>query len=161
MSEPRQSVEFRPNVGWQNSATWAVLLLLSYVVLACLPVVLALLARPGSDAPLLEELGLGAGLLGFSLLTLQTVLAGRFHWLDRPFGLDVVMRFHKAMAILAGVLLLAHPLLLSLGKGNWNLLAFDTPWRVWLGKIALLLLVLGVAYALLVRIWRLEYQMWR
>lgn len=152
---------FQPDLGWQASGAWGMCLIAGYLVLACLPVVLALLVRPGSDDPLLEELGLGAALLGFSLLALQPVLAGRFHWLDRPFGLDVVMRFHKAMAILAGALLLSHPVLLSLGEGNWRLFAFDTPWQVWLGKAALILLVLGVGYALLVRAWRLEYQTWR
>ena len=152
---------FQPALGWQTSATWGACLAIGYILLACLPVGLALLARPGSDEPVLTELGLGAALLGFSLLALQPVLAGRFHWLDRPFGLDIVMRFHKAMAILAGALLLAHPILLSLGAGNWRLLAFDTPWQVWLGKAALILLVLGVGYALAVRVWRLEYQTWR
>jgi len=146
---------------WRYSSAWGSLLVLGYLALACLPVALALLVRPGSDEPLLEELGMGAGLLGFAILALQSVLAGRFHWLDRPFGLDMVMRFHKAMAILAGVLLLAHPVLLSLGEGHWRLFTLDTPWRIWLGKSALLLLVLGVAYAMLVGVWRLEYQRWR
>ncbi|MFW6145911.1 MAG: ferric reductase-like transmembrane domain-containing protein [Planctomycetota bacterium] len=152
---------FQPALGRQASVTWGASLVAGYLVLACLPVALALAARPTSAEPLWTELGLGAALLGFSLLALQPILAGRFHWLDRPFGLDTVMRFHKAMAILAAVLLLAHPVLLSLGAGHWQLLAFDTPWQVWLGKAALIVLVLGIGYALLVHVRRLEYQTWR
>ena len=152
---------FKPRLGWQDSRAWGLILILGYVVLAGLPVVLARIARLGSDQPFLAELGLGAALLGFSLLTLQVCLAGRFKTVDRPFGLDRVMRFHKAMAIVAGVLLLSHPLLLSAGLGQWRLFSLSTSWQVYLGKVALLLLMLGIVYALLVRTWRLEYQTWR
>jgi len=38
-------------------------------------------------------------------VVLQVVLAGRFRRLDAPFGLDRLMQFHKAMAVLAGFLL--------------------------------------------------------
>jgi len=161
VTRDKPRIAFTPQIGWQNAPAWGILLISAYLLLACLPVLLAWIAQPSPGNPFLKELGLGAVLLGFSLLTLQVVLAGRFHWLDRPFGLDVVMQFHKAMAILAGVLLLSHPVLLSLAAGGGHLSSLHTPWQVWLGEIALAVLVLGVGYALLVQVWRLEYQTWR
>lgn len=161
-AEPADRREtFRADLDWRSSGAWAVCLLLGYLVLACLPVVLALAARPGSDEPLLEELGMGAALLGFAMLALQPLLAGRFHWADRPVGHDALVRFHQGAAVLAAILLTAHPLLLSAGEGNWRLLTFDTSWQVWLGKTALLLLLLGAAYAVLAHATRLQYQTWR
>jgi len=160
-SENAERSPFQAVLGWQTSVAWGVWLVAVYLVLACVPVFLALLARPDSEQSFLTELGRGAALLGFSLLALQPVLASRFHWLDRPFGLDIVVHFHKAMAILASVLLLSHPSFLALGAGNMKLFTFATSWQVWLGKIALFLLIFGVGYALAVRVWRLEYQSWR
>lgn len=152
-------LSFKPVRGWQTSRAWGICLVVTYLVAVCLPVVLALLSGGFGMMPM-REVGLVAGLLGFSLLAMQPVLAGRFHWLDRPFGLDMVMRFHTAMAILAVVLLLVHPVLLTLTAGP---VAGGTPWPVWVGIIAVLLLLAGGVYALLARLrFRvLEYQTWR
>lgn len=146
---------------WQTSTVWAVCLIAVYAILACTPLVVALIVRTRSGGAFLSELGLGAALLGFSILCLQVILAGRFHWADRPFGLDMVMKFHVAMAMLAGLLLLCHPILLALGLKSWYLLGFDTSWQVWLGKTAFFLLLLGIGYAVLVHANKLQYQTWR
>ncbi len=152
---------FEPVMPWTAGPAWGAALVAVYLVLACLPAGLALAVRPGSNEPAATEFGLAAGLVGFALLALQPVLAGRLRVLDAPFGLDMVMRFHEAMAVLAAVLLCAHPVLLMVGAGNAHLLAFDTPWPVWLGKAGAILLVFGVGYAVLVRLSPLEYQTWR
>ncbi len=152
---------FQPKVGWQEGTAWGICLGAGYILLAGIPVAFALVAKQGAYGPVLVELGLAAALLGFALLCLQIVLASRFHWLDRPFGLDRVLWVHKGVALVAAALFVSHPLLLSLGVGNWHLLALDTPWQVWLGKVALAALVFGVGYALAVRLWRLQYQTWR
>jgi len=135
--------------------------LVAYLLLAALPVTLALVLKPSSDDPFLEELGKGAAMLGFALLALQVALGARLRLLDAPFGLDVVMQFHKGMAILAGLLLLSHPVLLSLGEGDWHLFRFDTPWQVNLGKIGLLLLAVLILFALLFKKLGVGYQIWR
>ena len=135
--------------------------MLCYVVLAGMPVVLALAFNPGSDRSLLEEAGKGAGLVGFALLALQVALTARLKPVDRPFGLDAVMHFHKGMAILAGVLLLLHPVLLAAGGGKWGLFSLGTSWRVNLGKIALVLLLSVISFALVFRKLGIRYEIWR
>jgi len=58
-------------------------------------------------------------------------------------------------------LLLSHPLLLAWGRQSWLLLSFDTPWQVNLGKATLLLLFLGVLFALLFLKLGVDYNLWR
>ncbi|MDA3923079.1 MAG: hypothetical protein PF904_00075, partial [Kiritimatiellae bacterium] len=127
---------------WRDSKVWAILLLLAYALLAVLPLALAYWLNPVSGQPLLQEIGKGAGLLGFSLLVLQFVLSARIQWIDQPFGLDAVMCFHKGMGIFAGALILMHPLLLALGDRSWSLFGLNTSWPITVGKAGLLLLVL-------------------
>lgn len=116
------------------------ILLYVFAVLAGLAVVTFL--RPDPNRGFLYALGLGAGLVGFAVLAMQAVLAARFHWIERPFGLDQMFRFHRAMALFAVVLLLVHPVLLAWGSGNWRLLwGLALPWNIWVGKLALLALV--------------------
>lgn len=146
---------------WRDSVAFGRVLLLLYAGLAMLPPVLMYIVGSPSEDPLFVQIGKGAALLGFSLLVLQSVLSARLHWIDRPFGLDRVMRFHKGMAILAGVLILLHPVMLSLGYGGWSLFAPDSSWPINLGKAGLVLLVLAILVALGFRLLRIDYNVWR
>ena len=132
-----------------------------YVIMAALPVILAYALNPDGSSNFLMELGKGAGLLGFALLALQVALSARLKPVDGPFGLDAVMQFHKGMAIFAGILLLAHPLLLAAGGFGWSLFSLATSWQVTLGKVALGLLVLTVGFALAFKKLGIEFQTWR
>lgn len=132
-------------------------LLSGYVILSALPVILALVFHPHSKDGFLHNLGLGAGLTGFALLTLQAVLSSRIRLLSDPFGLDVVMQFHKGMALVAAVLLMTHPVLFALGSGSPRIFGLATSWRVNLGKAALLTLLLVVGLALFHKRFRVDY----
>ncbi len=150
-----------PRARWQDGTTWGLSLIAGYLLLATLPVVLAFALRPSSQEPVLEELGKACGLMGFALLTLQVVLAARFRVIQRPFGLDVVMQFHKAMGIMAGILLLCHPSFMVLAEGNFWLFSFETPWQINLGKIAVIILMVSIVFAIAFRKLRVNYQIWR
>ena len=138
-------------------AAAALPLLAGYLLLATLPLPIALAFRARAGDPLPYEVARAVALLAFGLLALEVVLAGRFKFADRAFGLDAVMRFHRSMGVLASSLLLAHPALLLLsthGHMTWE-------WRVTLGAAALLLLVIGMLATLAFRILRIDYNRWR
>jgi predicted ferric reductase len=120
------------------------LLVILYIALACTPAMLAALIGPqGND--FLYELGKSAALTGLTILFLQIVLSARWKWTTRPFGLDIVLRYHRNMAVFAGFLLVVHPLLLAAGGYGWGmLLTLDVPWFIWVGKIALAILLLNL-----------------
>ena len=138
-----------------------VLLIAAYVLLALLPVLLALAQAPRTGSSFLWELGKAAGLTGFALLALQVALAARLRFIERPFGLDVVMQFHKRMAILAGGLLVAHPVLFAVATGSTALFSPKAGLWVNLGQAALAAAVLATLFALLVKRLPVDYQMWR
>lgn len=146
---------------WWDAPAWGAALLTLYVLLAALPLVLVYWLSPVTQGELFGELGKGAALLGFSLLVLQFVLSARLPWLDAPFGLDAVMQFHKGMGMLAGALLLLHPVMLAIGHGNWALFGPDNTWQINVGKAALLLLVLTILLALAFHKLHLDYNQWR
>ncbi len=136
---------------------------LAYIVIVLAPAVVSCLTAPyvSERSPALH-LGLISSLIAFPILALQPVLSARLQWLDRLFGLDRVYRFHKAMAIAGGVLVLLHPLMLALDFGDFSLLTgFDWPWPILLGKLGMMVLVVLVLSSLLYAIIRLSYERWR
>jgi hypothetical protein len=79
------------------------------------------------------------------------VLSARLPWLEAPFGLDVVFRFHRTMGVVAMGLLCIHPLLVAWGE-SWKLLTrWRAHWPLWAGRLALLLILAHVAGAVFSR----------
>ncbi|MBD3374851.1 hypothetical protein GF406_07455, partial [candidate division KSB1 bacterium] len=119
-----------------------IFLIIVYVLIVLLPVLLALLTGPSGDVFLINA-AKNLALMAFAILILQAVLAARFKWLSRPFGFDIVIRYHRNISIFAGIILLLHPILIIIGSGDWSLL-WSGGIFIWLGKIALVLVIINV-----------------
>ncbi len=132
-----------------------------YGILVLLPLVIAIIARPYTDKTFLYEIGRGAALMAFMILMLQPLLAGRFKWIERSFGLDIVIRFHRNAAIIAAGLLIAHPLLLTDVHGISLLISLDVPWSVNFGKAALLFLAANLVLSLYFLPRSMKFERWR
>ena len=146
---------------WFASRVWGVLLCAAYPLLILTPLALLAILSPGSHHPPLVEIGMDCALVAFPILALQFVIAARLRWLEAPFGLDVVLQFHRIMAFVALTLLCAHPLLVSAGE-SWGLLTrWNVRWPIWAGRLALLVLVAQITTAIFRRIMRLRYETWR
>ncbi|HJT70806.1 MAG TPA: ferric reductase-like transmembrane domain-containing protein [Terriglobales bacterium] len=113
--------------------------------------------RPG----FLELFADNIGLLGFTIVSLQFVLAAGLKWVEWPFGLDIVLRFHRRMAVFASVLLLLHPVLMAVGGETEILTKLWVKWPVQLGRFALLVLISTVVVSLYWRAFRLSFEQWR
>ena len=133
-----------------------------YAVLAVAPAVVVV---SGERPPprFLADVSFVAAMVGFTLLALQFVTVARLRHLTRPFGIDVVMRYHQLLSRLVLVLLVAHPLLLlAEGDGFRRLVdPFTSPARVRLGQLALLLVVAVAGTAALRLRLGLSYEWWR
>lgn len=139
---------------------------LVYVVVYCgliiSPLLIVTFSNPPSGQGIIYEIGKGFALVGFMILGLQAVLAARIKWIERPFGFDIVIRYHKYMAMFAAVLILSHPLLLVLGGAGLALLTTLTiPWYLWAGKVALVLLVITVVISLPQSPLHFTFERWR
>src|ERR1700693_4812402 len=139
---------------WFASPVWGVLLCAAYPLLILTPLALFAILSPHSHHVPLVEIGMDCAAVAFPILALQFVLSARLRWLEAPFGLDVVLQFHRIMAFVALVLLCAHPLLIAAGE-SWGLLTrWNVRWPIWAGRLALLVLAAHITTAIFRRTMR-------
>ncbi len=134
------------------------ILVVLYVVLACAPAALAAWLGPRGHS-FLYQAGRTAALTGLTMLVLQGVMVARWKWATRHFGLDVVTRFHRRTAMLAGLLLLAHPILLFAGGSALD--GDGLPWYVWAGAGVLVLLLANLFVSTFSEEIGLTFERWR
>jgi predicted ferric reductase len=132
-----------------------------YMALVTLPVwVVTFLGAPSKGT--LNDVGCNFALVGFMILVIQFMLAARIKWVERSFGLDILIRYHKYMALAAAGFLLVHPILLAWGHRSLRLLVDpDLPWYIWMGKGALVLLVVNILFAIYQGKLGLKFEKWR
>ena len=134
--------------------------LYAFIVLA--PLLIVAVLRPKTDHGFVYSTGKNLALVGFTILAMQFVLSARLKWIERPFGLNMLFDFHKTMAVVATALILSHPLLLAFGGPHWNLIfGPNISWHIWLGRIALMILLMHALLASFRFIIKLNYQTWR
>jgi predicted ferric reductase len=151
----------RRTVPWFGTTPWGALLCAAYPLAAIAPLVALHALNLRTDHSTATQLGINCALVGFTLLSMQFVLTARLPWIEAPFGLDLIVRFHRVMALVIVALVCAHPLFIARDQG-WRLLTrFHARWYIWTGRIALLLLAAQVGTALLRRVMRLPYERWK
>ncbi len=139
-----------------------VILIIAYVILVTSPLLLVTALRLYSPNELPYEIARSFALSAFAILCLQPSLVARLKWIERPFGMDILSRFHKSMGIFLTILLLSHPPLLALGGGGWSLItSLEQPWYVWLGKLGLLALVIHICTSVFSSRLGLTFEQWR
>lgn len=130
-----------------------------YIVAVITPLALAAVLRPKTIDNFSCELSRSFALLAFSILSMQFLVSARLKWVERPFGLDMIFRFHKAMGVFAAALLIIHPILFAAGK-DWSLLLSNDPYIV-LAKIGLLILLILAFISIFRLVIKFEYEKWR
>ena len=151
----------RRTLPWFSKPGWGALLCAAYPLLAVAPLVALHLLQRDVDRSTAAQLGANCALVGFTVLSMQFVLTARLPWIEAPFGLDLVLRFHRAMALAIVALLCAHAALIASAE-SWTLLTrLQARWYIWAGRIALVLLLAQVTAALLRKVMRLSYERWR
>jgi predicted ferric reductase len=132
-----------------------------YLLIVTLPVFLATLWGKEAEG-IVNDMGRNFALIGFMILMVQFLIAARIKWIERAFGLDILMRYHKSMALVAAGFLILHPILLAIGHRSWRLLiGLDLPWPIWVGKAALVLLFVHVLLSLYQGRIGLTFEKWR
>ena len=136
-----------------------------YIFLILLPLLTAFVSSPDRiSQPLLVEIAVGAGFIGFSLMALEFALISRIDSAAEPFGEDSLQLFHNLMGMAALGFILLHPILLiiagypaSCWLNPFSSCANAATWTAWLSVFVLFLLV-GLS------IWRrrlhLRYEIW-
>jgi predicted ferric reductase len=146
---------------WFGRPVWGALLCAVYPLLAIAPAIALRLLNRDVDYATATALGVNCALVGFTLLSMQFLLTARLPWIEAPFGLDLILRFHRTMAIVIVALLCVHPMLIADDQGGRLLTGLHMPWCIWAGPIALILLLSVVSAAVFRSAMRLSYEWWR
>jgi predicted ferric reductase len=140
----------------------SIALIIVYIILISFPLILAVIVNPGYGGSFVYELGKNFALVGLAIISFQILLAGRFKWLASPFGFDILIRFHKYVALLGITMLILHPIFLVIGGAGLDLvLSIDSPWYLWLGRIAIGLLLINAILTRFQTAWRIKFERWR
>jgi predicted ferric reductase len=136
--------------------------ILVYLAVTIAPLVLAWSGmEPGRG--FLINFSVALGFVGLSLMGLQFVIAARFQSLAAPFGIDVLLQYHRQIAYTSLLFILAHPLLLFVADtGYLALLDLTTaPLRA---KMAVTSTV-GLLVMVVLSVWRkklrIGYELWQ
>src|SRR4051812_1267672 len=132
-----------------------------HLLVAVAPLALSLpQLKPGRG--FLVDFSVALGFVALSVLGLQFALAARFSRSSAPFGIDVVLAYHRQISLLAVTAAFGHPLLLLLADDKYRAL-LDLAHLPLRAKCAWLS-VLGLALLMVTSIWRralrLSYRVW-
>ena len=146
---------------WFAARAWGAFLVTLYPLLAAAPLVIFAALNRVADHLRMAEVGVDCAVVGLTILALQFVITARLSWVEAPFGLDLLLVFHRAMALVATALLCVHPVLVAWEEGWTLLVGWRAPWYIWAGRLTFALLIVQVVASLLRRVIRLSYDQWR
>jgi predicted ferric reductase len=135
----------------------------AYLVAAAAPLLFIVIHDAPGPRGGWHDLSVSLGFIGLAMFGLQFVLSARVRSVTRPFGIDVVVQFHRHISYVAALFVLAHPVLLVFTNAPMARLLnpFTAPWPARFGLMAVVMLVALIATS----VWRtrlgLRYETWR
>lgn len=135
----------------------------SYLALAVTPLAVLVLAPTPAKGGFWWEVGIALGFAGLTMMAIQFVLTARFRIAVAPFGIDIIYYFHRYMAYLLMIAVLAHPALLVavdpalLDRIN----PLTATWAMQSGIAASVLLLVLIASSVGRKRLRIAYGLWR
>jgi predicted ferric reductase len=133
------------------------------VALSLTPLLVAFVYRDHPSRDFWTEFSVALGFVALAMISLQFAITARFRHIAAPYGIDIVLRFHRQISILAVALAVVHPLILFATRddalGLLNILA--APWRARFAVAATLALLVLIAVSVWRRRLRLLYEHWR
>ncbi len=134
-----------------------------YVALSLTPLIVAFAYRGHPPRDFWTEFSVALGFVALAMVGLQFAVTARFRHVAAPYGIDIVLRFHRQISLLALGLAVAHPVILFATRddalGLLNVIA--APWRARFAVAATVALLALVAISLWRRRLRLSYGRWR
>lgn len=135
-----------------------------YRFLVLFPLVIGAVFRPpGAGRGFLLSFAVACGYVGLSIVALEFSLVARLKHVAGAFGQDALEQFHRQMAYVATLFLLAHPiLLLACGYplGLLNPFSSGSTWAWRWGTIGLCFLLVLMVLSMGYKLFRMTYEWW-
>ncbi len=134
-----------------------------YLGLAVAPLIVLGLDELPPRRDFWTELSVALGFLGLATMALQFAVTARLRHVAAPYGIDVVVQFHRQIAVVATLMVVAHPVILFVRDPELLALlnVLEAPWRARFGVTGLVALLALVVSS----VWRgglhLPYEPWR
>jgi predicted ferric reductase len=134
-----------------------------YALVAVTPLVVALTADPPPGRDFWLEFSVGLGFVGLALMGLQFATVSRFSTLNAPFGLDVVLQYHRLISFTALAFVLAHPAIIVIRRPAMAeiLNPITADWQARFGLLSLVSLLALVATSVWRKRLQIRYEVWR
>jgi predicted ferric reductase len=134
-----------------------------FLAVVLLPVWLMLISPLPSGRHFWLEFSVALGFIGLTQIAVQFVLIARFKSVTAPYGIDVILQFHRQLAVIAIVAILVHPLIIVIDNPSrlklLNPLSGNLASRF---ALTSLLALLAIAVSSLYREkLKLDYERWR
>lgn len=141
------------------SAFWIAI----YLTLIVAPLLVLLIGETPRGGGFWWDFALALGYASLAMMGVQFWLTARFKRAAAPFGVDILYYFHRYLAAIAVLLLLAHAGILLAGfrEAVGRIDPRVAPWYMTLGWLALLAFVVLIASSLKRKRLRIEYDRWR
>ncbi len=146
-------------LGWSRAILWIGV----YLVLVLAPLFVLLVEAAPGGAGFWYDFSLALGFAGTAMMAVQFVLTARFKRMTAPYGIDIVYYFHRYLAVVGLLIVLAHPVILLLAEPMFvaYLDPFDAPWYMTAGVLSVVALLLLVGASMLRKQLRIHYDAWR
>lgn len=137
--------------------------LVAYLAIITVPILLMLVPPVPAGRGFWTEFAIVLGFVGLTQIGLQFLLIARFKGLTAPYGIDVILRYHRQIAVVAVAAILLHPIIIMIDEPS-RLKLLVPPggnWATRFGVLSLVALLVTVPVSLLRERLRLNYEYWR
>ena len=134
-----------------------------FLAVVLVPVLLMLVPAVPSGRPFRLEFSVALGFFGLTQIAVQFVLIARFKSVTAPYGIDLILHFHRRLALIAIAAIVLHPLILVIDNPS-RLKLLNPLGGNWASRMALLATLCLLAIAI-TTVWRrklkIDYEYWR
>ncbi|MEX2574542.1 MAG: ferric reductase-like transmembrane domain-containing protein [Balneolaceae bacterium] len=134
-----------------------------FIILALLPLGIAISGQIPEYRTFWIEFGVGLGFIGLAMFGLQFLFSGRFKHIASTYGMDNIINYHREVGIVAFLLVLAHPVILIIA--NPGFISYFDPTVNFMRAIALGFVTVAIILIVITSLWRisfgLSYERWR
>nr|MBA2604918.1 ferric reductase-like transmembrane domain-containing protein [Acidobacteriota bacterium] len=134
-----------------------------YLLIVLVPVFLMLVPPTPSGRPFWLEFSIALGFVGLTQIAVQFVLIARFRAVTAPYGIDVILQYHRKIALVAVAAILAHPLIIVIDNPSRLKLLnpFGGNWGSRFGLLSVLTLLAIAVSSIYREKLKLNYERWR
>lgn len=144
---------------FKNGIIWLTI----YLLLALVPMGIALAGELPPFRTFWIELGVAMGFIGLSTMGLQMIFSGRLKSIAPVWGMDNVLQFHREIGIVAFLFTLAHPVILLIADPDF--IRYFDPTVNLPRALALSFVTVAIIAITVTSLWRealkLNYEWWR